>query len=165
MLEQRRREDLVVDWHRDMKFRPGPMQETRVVSPLMVNVKSCSQKGSDHLFGFENGELRRHAAPRLRDRYRDPFRRQFRDVFRDFLAGADRALQVTPDRVSRHLAGFFQSLTAGADLGDGGNQNVVTALGEGFEHRCVAVFRHNLIVRAWFPPSPGFPQIRSWRGP
>jgi hypothetical protein len=79
----------------------------------------------------------------------DPFRRQFRDVFRDSLAGANCALQVTPDRVSRHFAGFFQSLTAGADLRNRRNQHAVPALGQGFEQRRVTVFRHDFIVRGF----------------
>jgi hypothetical protein len=43
--------------------------------------------------------------------------------------------------VTRHLSGLFQSLTVGADLGDGGHKDIEAAFRHGFKQSGVAVFQ------------------------
>jgi hypothetical protein len=104
-----------------------------MTSSLVMDVETSAQKRSNYLFRFESRELGRHARSGLWDSNRYPLRRYFSDVARNGFAGYQGAFQVAANGISRHLASVFKSLTVGADLGDGGDNDVEAAFRQRFE--------------------------------
>jgi hypothetical protein len=105
-----------VDWNCYVESRLSPMEQSRVTSLLVVDVKARAQERGDYLLGPKDRELWGHAERRLRNGYCDPFCGHFGKVSGDWLPRQDDAFQITPDRVSRHFARFFQGRTESADL-------------------------------------------------
>ena len=52
---------------RNPQFKSVRMEQARVTSSLVMDVETCAEKRSDHLFGFENRKPGRHALEGLRD--------------------------------------------------------------------------------------------------
>jgi len=146
VLEERRRQILVVDGNRNSKFGSTRMKQARMASSLVVDVKTGAKKYRDNLFGFENWKLGRHAPSGLWNGDRHPLRRDFGDVAGNRFTGHQNAFEVASNCVSRHFASVLQGLTVGTDLRDGGNKDIESAFRHRFEKRCITVFSHGSLT-------------------